>query len=150
MSHKTTLSVVILIMAMSFTSCRTFPDQPPAQKNGKLYGTLEGNLFPYKWWDYYRRALSFAEGGFWKEAEADLKEAIRQRGKDQKRARMFGRSFTDYFPHRELGIVYYHQGRFRDAVRELNESLASVRSPEAESYLTMTKNAIELAGRTPE
>jgi len=83
----------------------------------------------------------FAEGGFWKEAELDLKEAIRQREKDQQWARTYARNFISYFPHRELGIIYYKQGRYEEAVNELNISLSTLHSPRAESYLLLAEKS---------
>jgi len=40
-------------------------------------------------------------------AISDFQAAIRQREKDQRRARTCGMHFIDYFPHQELGIVYF-------------------------------------------
>jgi len=132
----------MFLILLSLQACQTFPDQLPKEKNGRLYGVLDAGLFPYKWWDYYKRALSFAEGGFWNEAELDMKEAVRQRGKDQRRARTYAHNFIDYFPHRELGIIYYSQGRFHEAVDELTASLSTAASPRTEIYLGLAKKAL--------
>jgi hypothetical protein len=59
-----------------------------------------------RWWNYYKRGTSYAAGEFWTEAIADLQQAIAQRSVDQRQARTYGLHFIDYFPHRELGIVY--------------------------------------------
>jgi len=103
--------------------CKTVPEQAIVKKDGKAYGVTQG-AFRHRWWNYYERALSFADGEFWKEAESDLREAIRQREDDQRRARTYGFHFTDYFPHRELGVVFFNQRRFEEAVQELTTSLS--------------------------
>jgi hypothetical protein len=51
----------------------------------------------------------------------DLATAIGKRDKDQRNARTYGMHFVDYFPHRELGIAYYHKGDLVKAAKELEE-----------------------------
>jgi tetratricopeptide (TPR) repeat protein len=92
-------------------------------RDGKEYGVTEGN-FRGKWWNYYERGTSFAEGDFWEEAEADLKKAIEKRSEDDRRARSYGLHFVEFFPHRELGVVYFNQNRIEEAERELQLSLS--------------------------
>ncbi len=79
------------------------------EKDGEIYGKI--GRFRHRWWHYYKRALSYMEGGFWDEAEKDLEKAIHQRGEDQWNARTYGMHFIDYFPNRELGVVYYYQAQ---------------------------------------
>ncbi len=111
------------------------------EKNGVRYGVVEG-LFNHRWWNYYERALSYADGGFWQEAENDLREAIRQRSNDQRRARTYGMHFLDYFPHRELGVVLFQTGRFEEAAKELELSISQEKSAKAELYLDRARKAI--------
>jgi tetratricopeptide (TPR) repeat protein len=101
---------------------------------GKRYGVTRG-LFQGRWYHYYERALSYAEGNFWQEAERDYLKAIELRDADQLRARTYGVHFVNYFPHRELGIALYHQNRFEAAIRELEISLRSHATAKAEYYL---------------
>ncbi|MFC1857794.1 CsgG/HfaB family protein [Thermodesulfobacteriota bacterium] len=118
----------------------------PAQtyiKDGKVYGTVEG-AFRHRWWNYYERGLSFAEGEFFKEAVADLSEAIRQRNKDQRMARTYGMHFIDYFPHRELGIVHYQMRNLDEAGKELEVSIDQFPTSKARFYLDrVRKDLIE-------
>jgi len=116
-------------------------------KDGKEYGRVQG-AFRHRWWNFYERGLSFAEGEFFPEAAADLKEAIRQRTKDQRMARTYGMHFIDYFPHRELGIVYYETGRLEAAKMELELSLSFFPSTKARFYLDLVrKGLIEREGK---
>ena len=41
---------------------------------------------------------------------------------------------SDYFPHRELGIVYYRQGHYSEVIDELTASLSSVDTAKAKFY----------------
>jgi len=110
-------------------------------KDGKAYGRIE-EAFRSKWWNYYERGLSFAEGSFFREAETDLREAILQRSRDQRMARTYGMHFIDYFPHRELGIICYLTGNLETANRELELSLDHFPSAKASFYLDRVRKIL--------
>jgi hypothetical protein len=107
-------------------------------RDGKSYGVTRG-LFNHRWWNYFERGVSFSDGKFWPEATNDLKEAIRQRDKDQRRTRTYGMHFMDYFPHRELGIVYYNTAQYDQAIQELEQSLWHEESAKAKFYLNKAR-----------
>ena len=118
-------------------------------KEGRRYGITKG-LFQGRWYHYYERGLSFAEGQCLGEAERDLGEALKQRDDgDRRRARTYGMHFVDYFPHRELGIVLFHQKRYADAIRELEVSLNATVTAKAEFYLAQCRKAL-LLSQTPD
>ncbi len=123
MPHKTNAPALILLALLltCLSGCKTAPELEPVGKEGESYCVTKGS-FRHRWWNHYERALSCADGGFLERAESDLREAIRQRKDDQRRARTYGFHFADYFPHRELGIVLLRQGRPEEAIRELSES----------------------------
>jgi len=110
-------------------------------RDGKVYGKTHG-AFRHRWWNFYERGISFADGKFFSEAEADFKEAVHQREKDQRMARTYGMHFVDYFPHRELGIVYYETGNMVRAKDELESSLKSFPSAKAYFYLDRVRKAL--------
>ncbi len=121
--HGVITLISIGLAGMIFlSSCCFTPDMPLIMKNGVVCGGTEG-LFRHRWWNYYERGVSFAECGMYEEAKLDFREAIRQRDRDQERARTYGMHFIDYFTHRELGIVHYYTGEMADAVKELEISL---------------------------
>lgn len=111
-------------------------------KDGKQYGVTSSRLWRARWWNYYERGASYAAGAFWTEAMADFQEALRQRAADQRRARTYGLHFLDYFPHRELGVVYYELGRYPEAVGELEASLGSVETAKAKFYLNKARQKV--------
>ena len=102
------VSIAFILLILGSYGCTQEPINTHV-KDGKTFGTVAGS-FRNRWWNYYERGLSFADGGFFKEAAADLQEAIRQRDKDQRMARTYGMHFVDYFPHREMGIIYFEMG----------------------------------------
>jgi TolB-like protein len=110
------------------------------EKDGKLYGKPEG-LFKSRWNDYYQRGVSYSEGEFWEDAAADFSKALNKRKDDQRRARTYGMHFIDYFPNRELGIAYFHLGKFQEAIQALETSLKTADSARAKFYLNKARSA---------
>ncbi len=131
--------IFILLLTVAFTGCAVHDSV--YIKDGKEYGVTEG-LFRDRWWNYFERGLSYAEGEFYSNARADFQSAIHKRKNDQWRSRTYGMHFVNYFPHRELGIVYYKTGKFTQAEKELEESLATAASAKAEYYLNQSRKAI--------
>jgi hypothetical protein len=133
------LASLFLISVVLFTGCA---NQTPSQytKDGKVYGVTKG-LFRNRWWNFYERGLSFAEGGFYQEAIFDFKEAIKQRERDQRRARSYSMHFLDYFPHREMGIASYYFKDYSGAIEELETSLSQEESAKAKYFLNMAREA---------
>lgn len=128
------LATLLCFCLLATAGCRSFPVNPPMEKDGVLYGVTQGQ-FRHRWWNYYERGRSFADGGFNVRAEIDFREAICQNPKDQRRVPTYGRHLTDYFPRRELGIALYFQGRLPQAIQELETSLSMEKSARAEHYL---------------
>ena len=142
-SYKVLLLITsfgMIIAANIFLGCAS-DSQRIYVKEGKQYGKVKGP-FRHRWWNHYERGLSYADGEFYKEAEADLREALRQRDKDQRMARTYGMHFIDYFPHRELGIVYYQLGDLGPAKEELDLSLRQFPSAKARFYLDRVRKAL--------
>ena len=118
---------------------------PTYTKDGKQYGVTSSKFWRNTWWQHYERGLSYAAGEFWDDAVASSQRALATRlgQQDQHRANTYGLHFIDhYFPHRELGIVYYRLSRYQDALRELTTSLDQVESAKAEFYLNKVRQAL--------
>jgi TolB-like protein/tetratricopeptide (TPR) repeat protein len=130
--------LVIPLIAIMITTCAVQQDVQVKTKDGKQYGVVAGS-FRHRWWNYYERALSFADGQFWDEAISDLMEAVNQRDEDQRMARTYGMHFVDYFPHRELGVAYYHRGDLDLAEKELETSLEMADTGKAKHYLNLVR-----------
>lgn len=131
----------VLTLLVAGSGCESGPQRQPESVDGKVYGVTSGS-FRGRWWNYYERGISYGDGHFWQQAEADLQDALRQRSQDQRRARTYGMHFLDYFPHRELGVVLYHQGKYEEAVREFEASLKDEKSAKAEFYLDCARKSL--------
>ena len=134
MKNSSHYSFLVLILLFTLSACAAQVPRPSYTKEGKAYGKVRG-AFRHKWWNYYERGLSFADGRFFEEAVRDLKLAIAKREKDQRMARTYGMHFIDYFPRRELGIVYYQMGDMEAAKAELSRSLSQYPTAKARFYL---------------
>ena len=102
----------------------------------------ESGTWRGKWWNYYDRGLNYADKGDWSNALKDFSSAVDMRDKDQRRARTYGMHFTDYFPHRELGIAYFQMGDFAKALKELETSLRYVETDKGNKYLDRVRKAL--------
>ncbi|RLC07068.1 MAG: hypothetical protein DRI57_26325 [Deltaproteobacteria bacterium] len=143
MFHKTfcVFTLLFLTAIICVKGCDTLPVRPTQEKDGRCYGVTDG-LFRHRWWNYYERALSFAEGGFLEEAELDLEKAIRLRKDDKWRARTYGMHFVNYFPHCELGVIRYKEKDWNAAVKELETSLKTAKNAKAEFWLDLARKAL--------
>ena len=97
--------------------------------------------FTGDWWDYYERGRSFAEDGLSGEAIADFRRAIEGREQDQWRAVTSGSHRIDYFPHRELGVVYFQRREYDKAIAELEYSIDNAPSAKAHHFLNRARAA---------
>ena len=127
-------SLVILLL-LAGCAATSGPDRSRYTRDGQVYGVVDGT-FRGRWWNHYERGRSFLDGGFYAEAEADLRKALAYRAQDQLWARTYGLHFIpEYFPNRELGITLYHQGNLDAARARLEESLAQEHSALAAHFL---------------
>jgi len=135
------LCFLFLLSTFILSACVHTPDRTAYVRDGKAYGQVKG-AFRHKWWNYYERGLSFADGRFFEEAVQDFKQAIDKRDKDQRMARTYGMHFVDYFPHRELGVVYYQSNNLKAAKEELTLSLSQYPTSKARFYLDRVRKGL--------
>lgn len=131
----------IILAGLICWNCPRPTAAPQYVKDGKQYGIVQGT-FRHRWWNYYERGLSFAEGEFYPEAIADFQVAVGQREEDQRMARTYGLHFVDYFPHRELGIVLFETENLTQAQKELELSLSQYPTAKARYYLDRVRKVI--------
>ncbi len=132
----TKITLALTSCTIFFMGCMVVSPPPIYRKNGLTYGDINDYTYIEDWDSCYRRGISYGRGGYWEDAVYQFLKAIRERPKDQWRARTFGMNVLDeYFPHRELGIVYLHQGRIKEAIEELSLSLTMTDSGKAKYYL---------------
>lgn len=132
-------TIALILLALQF-GCAVKAG-PIYHKGGREYGRIKG-IWGSTFWNYYERGLSYAEGEFWTEAIHDFQQAIRLKNQDQRRVRTYGlHILDDYFPHREMGIVYYAMGDYQKAIQELSLSLKYYPSAKAKYYLNRSRQA---------
>ncbi len=135
----------IFIILFILSACQPTSDKinsaltktQPNENCGKTQGSFLGS-----WFDYYERALSFADCEMWPESEQDLRAALNKRSQDKRRAYTIGMHFIDdYFPNRELGIALFHQRKYSEAEKYLKTSLSQFPTSKAEEYLKRVRSA---------
>lgn len=127
-----------LLCAAALPGCAPSPraggreEPPPAHKT---------------WWNFYLRGTARSYAGDYAAAAEQFRICLGlERGavygypRDTWRARTYGFHFIDdYFPHRELGICYYHLGRAGEAVPLLERSLQQQPSGRARYFLNRAR-----------
>ena len=88
-----------------------------------------------KFYQYYDKGEEYMLRGDWMRAIEEFKSAASLEFEDSKKMRTYGTRFIKYFPHREMGIAYYHLGELDKAKDELELSIAYKKSKEAGKYL---------------
>jgi Curli production assembly/transport component CsgG/Glucodextranase, domain B len=132
---------LLLLLLLSMAGCAVERGEVYV-KEGKQYGVTSSQIWRGRWWNHYERGISYADGEFWDDAIADFQAALAQRQEDQRRARTYGLHFLDYFPHRELGIVYYRFARYPEAIYELEISLRREETAKAKFYLNRARKSL--------
>lgn len=147
MKHFRFIIITSILAIWSFTlhGCTS---QLVSPGHAKTLQSLPGNekagssFFRHRWWNYYQRGIGYAESRKWSQAIADFSAAIGQRAGDQRMARTYGMHFIDYFPFRELGILYFETGRYQEAEKLLERSIASYPSAKALFFLDQVRRSI--------
>jgi len=135
---------VLVLAALLLAGC--VDRVAPRTVDGVAYG-VTAEPFRNRWWQFYERGLSWAEGGFLVEAEADLRACLRLRETDRRRARTYGMHYVHCFAHRELGAVLLRQRRHDEAERELRQSMAQ--EPSAKAALLIGRLTAARTGAPP-
>jgi len=135
---------VILIMLIIINTGCAVNAPKPCIKNGKAYGVYNG-MFRGKWWNYYQVAVSYTDGICLEDAENAFKKALEKNDSDERDAVTYGMHRINYFPHRELGIIYYYQKKYNDAIKELELSINNEKSGRAIHYLNKSRRSLVLS-----
>ena len=103
------------------------------------------------WWNFYKRGVAAANEGKWSEARHDFEICVGLRSgakypypKEKWEARTYGvRFIKDYFPHRELGIALLKEGRVKESIIPLEESLRQEPTGRAKYFLNEAIKAVQ-------
>lgn len=136
---KIMFAVFILLLMLSQGCAVKYCDV--CEKDGQTYG-WPGGIFRNQWDDYYQCVLSYMDGACYDAALDALDQSLAQRHEDRRMARTWGMHFTDYFPHREKGIIHYMMQDYHAAKKELELSLRQEPSAKAFFYLDKVRKSI--------
>jgi len=137
--------IILCSLAIMFSvGCNIKKNLPVCEKEGHSYCTTKG-AFRDKWYDYYETGQSCMKGECYQQAIWAFEMAIKKRAKDERMARAYGMHLLDYFPHRELGIIYFLMNDYPSALKELNRSIQSEPSAKAIYYLDKVRTHLLLA-----
>ena len=152
--QKFLLKCIFIFFIFSLTTgCQPLIPGPVCQYNGIKYGKIKSRDFRGRWFHYYERGLSYMEGKCYDAALYDLKKSSYVRDKDSLWAKTYGMHFISYYPHREMGIIYYLMSEetadpvplLYTARNELELSLSQVDTKKATKWLVkVNKRILEL------
>jgi tetratricopeptide (TPR) repeat protein len=71
------------------------------------------------WYQSYEKGLKAIAARQWEEAERQLKAAAASGPRPGRQVRAYGMRFMDFIPGYHLGVVYFNQQRYREALEEL-------------------------------
>jgi hypothetical protein len=77
------------------------------------------------WYQSYEKGLKAIAARQWEEAERHLKAAAASGPRPGRQVRAYGMRFMDFIPGYQLGVVYFNQQRYREALEELQRVEAS-------------------------
>ena len=130
------LAAIALVCTL-LAACTTNDTKSTA---GEAYGPIDGP-FRGRWWSYYERGVSSLAVGSTTLAEEDLRAALAGRSRDAWSARTYGLHFVEYFPNRELGVLYYKKEQYDEAEKYLKASLEAVDTERSRYYLDLITKA---------
>jgi tetratricopeptide (TPR) repeat protein len=91
--------------------------------------------FGQTFFEYYQQGLEQMEIDSLDQAIVQFEQAIDLKSTDKKQARTYGVNFIEYFPLRELGIIYYKKNELDRAQVYLEKSMEQEPSERAKEYL---------------
>lgn len=137
--RKKTFSLLIITFLLALLVCNCAVTTKPCIKNGKDYSKIKYKVIIDDWDSCYLRGCSYMEGNCIDLAIEEFKKAIDDRPRDKRLARPYGLRFMGYFPHRELGIIYYRMGLIEKAIKELEGSLLDSPSSKGKYFLNKAR-----------
>jgi tetratricopeptide (TPR) repeat protein len=85
--------------------------------------------------EYYKEGLKNVKIDSLNDAETCFKHALKYRNKDDRQARTYGIHYIEYYPNRELGIIYYKRKELDLAIDFLEKSMSDEPSNRTREYL---------------
>ncbi len=96
------------------------------------------------WYELYQNALKSIQSRKWSEAEKRLKAAMLSGPRPGRQVRMYGVRSIDYLPEYQLGLVYFNQRNYPDALEQLTKVQASGLVAQADPEFEPLKDMLQL------
>jgi tetratricopeptide (TPR) repeat protein len=96
------------------------------------------------WYELYQDALKSIQSRKWAEAEKRLKAAMAAGPRPGRQVRMYGVRSIDYLPEYQLGLVYFNQRSYSDALEQLTKVQASGLVKDGDAEAEPLKDMLQL------
>ena len=133
------LLLLIFLSPVFFISSCSVPERRPCFKDNLDCSKIDYFIDKEDWDSCYLRGCAYMECDCLDPAIEEFKKAIHDRPEDKRRARTYGMHFLDYYPHRELGIIYFQRGQTEQAIKELEKSILNSPSSKAKYFLNQAR-----------
>jgi len=103
----------------------------------------------FTWGQLYEKGIMARNRREWFKAKYLFENAIKLNPQEAGKIKITENHIIDYYPHRELGIVYYYLKRNNDALKELKISLKQNPSDRAKKYIQFLEGRRSYPSSTP-
>jgi tetratricopeptide (TPR) repeat protein len=127
-----------------------------AANTEKIPGISEDLNANLPWYVSYESGLEYINSGDWLKAIENLKSALSVKSRPKQYARTYGMWFISYLPYYYLGMAYYNQGLWQNALKYLETSdrfgqvkFVNVEYSNLQTLLAAAKNKLTKEEGTP-
>jgi len=92
-------------------------------------------VFGQSYYEFYDKGLKHAETDSLDLALEYFEKALKLLENDKQQSRTYGVNFIEYYPNREVGIIYYEKKDYDRAIRYLEKSINHSPTDRAEEYM---------------
>jgi tetratricopeptide (TPR) repeat protein len=111
-----------------------------------IFLLLPAVVFCAKWYESYEKAISNIEKGQFSAAITLLQDSISQKADSKSRVRTYGTTFIEYYPYYYLGLCYYNQQDYAEAIKWLEREEEYGQIQNSDSYdnlkLMLTQSSV--------
>jgi len=104
------------------------------------------SVFAAVWYDEYDAGVKAIAARDWSSAEARLKTALALQPKQGRQVRAYGIRFIRYIPDYYLGVAYFNQGKYQDALNQLQRIQKTGLVAQGDPEFPELSRLIQLAG----
>jgi tetratricopeptide (TPR) repeat protein len=92
-------------------------------------------IYGQSYYEFYDKGLKHAERDSLDLALEYFEKALDLQETDKRQSRTYGVNFIEYYPNREIGIIYYKKEDYDRAIRYLEKSINEAPTKRAEEYM---------------